>query len=69
MPTQEKGKFTVINTPYLTGLDSTQLIDLLNHKTQLLVSARNSGIQEPVYLKNLQEEVERIQSEIWVRNL
>ena len=52
----------------LFSLDKAQLIDLLQHKTHLLVTARISRIQDQVYLKNLQKEVGIIQAAIKTRD-
>jgi len=59
----------LITTLYLSKLDKTQLIDLLQHKTQLLVSASLGHLVDHDYTDNLRREVEQIQSEIWVRDI
>ena len=54
----------VVTTQYLSDLDRAQLVDLLHHRTHLLVTARITRIQDQVYLKTLQNEVEIIQAAI-----
>jgi hypothetical protein len=56
-----------ISQPYLSSLDVPQLIDLLQDRTQLLLTARLPGDADKIYLKLLQKEVELIQQEIGAR--
>ena len=55
---------TVIQTTALPNLEIPLLIDLLEHKTKLLIAARRAGITDPVYLEKLACEVEEIQMEL-----
>ena len=55
---------TAVSTEFLSDLDRAQLVDLLHHRTNLLVTARITRIQDQVYLKTLQKEVEIIQAAI-----
>ena len=55
---------STVTPQYLSVLDKAQLVDLLQHKTHLLVTARITRIQDQVYLKTLQKEVEVIQAAI-----
>ena len=53
---------------YLSGLDDIQLSQLLLNRTQILIAAIKSKINDPIYLNDLKTEVEKIQDEIKSRN-
>ena len=53
-----------ITPSYLTSLDKSQLIDLLQQKTEYLVNVRAAKNADLVFIKTLQKEVEKIQEVI-----
>ena len=67
MPEQDN-KLDIISIKYLSVLDKSQLVDLLQHKTQLLIAARTSGIKYPNYINDLRREVQLIQAALLTRD-
>ena len=58
-----------INNPVITiqdfqTLDKDQLIDLLQHKTKLLVTASVLKVPDHAYIETLKEEVKKLQEAI-----
>lgn len=51
----------------LANLEMTQVIDMLQSKTQLLVTASLLHVKDQEYLSSLREEVKRLQEEIQSR--
>ena len=62
--TQENIMAIAVTPSYLTSLDKSQLIDLLQQKTEYLVNVRAAKNADLVFIKTLQKEVEKIQEEI-----
>ena len=54
----------IISKETLTSIDKDQLIDMLQHKTQLLLTARLAKFVDKQYTQLLRKEVENIQAEI-----
>ena len=54
----------LISKETLTSIDKDQLIDMLQHKTQLLLTARTAKLIDKEYTQLLRKEVENIQAEI-----
>jgi hypothetical protein len=67
--TLNKQSETISQPVSYSSLNNQLLVDQLQHKTQLLIAATNSGIADQAYLKSLQQEVEKIQFELKARQL
>ena len=48
----------------LSGLNHDQLVDILMHKTQLLLAAIHARLPDKTYIITLSQELENIQKEI-----
>ena len=54
----------ILSKETLSSIDKDQLIDMLQHKTQLLLTARLAKVVDKEYTLLLRKEVENIQAEI-----
>ncbi len=69
MQTSNAETAIVVTPQTLSNLDTNVLIDLLAHKTRLLIAATVSRLPDKEYIQNLNAEVESIQVEIKGRKL
>ncbi len=69
MQTSNAETAIVVTPQTLSNLDTNVLIDLLAHKTRLLIAATVSRLTDKEYIQNLNAEVENIQVEIKGRKL
>ena len=67
MPNTNNGTLNVIDIELVNLLEKEQLIDLLQHKTNLLIAARKSVVVDHRYINNLQQEIQIIQTQLLVR--
>jgi hypothetical protein len=67
MQQDNTGTSTVITPQYLSKLDRTLLLDLLQHRTRLLLAASNTHLPDKEYIDTVKREVQALQKEIMVR--
>jgi formiminotetrahydrofolate cyclodeaminase len=58
---------TIVAPVHLANLEMTQVVDMLQSKTQLLITASLLHVKDQEYMTNLREEVKRLQDEIQSR--
>ena len=59
----------VIDVQFLSSLDKDQLVELLQHRTLLLISVRNLDAPDKDFINELAEDVKNIQAELKTRDV